>query len=80
MSVKGICVVTSNEFIKSINYINKSGEHPKCDSLIYWDHLVSKKEELGETNWLYIGASTEDQIDGQLSSMKFHDGFVPIIE
>jgi len=80
MSVKGICVVASNDFIKSNNYVNKKGEHPKYDSLIYWDKLVLKKEDLNDNNWLYIGEASEEQKDGQLSSMKFHEGWVPIIE
>jgi len=80
MSIPGGFIAASEDFMKANSYINKNGEHPKLSTIIYWNKLVLNKEELTDDNWLYIGNETEENKKGQLSSMKFHKGVVPIFE
>jgi len=80
MSMMGGFIVVSENFTESENYINKSGEHPDVFSIIYWDNIVLKNEELSDKNWLYIGSSSEKEKEEQLSVMKLCEGTVPIIE
>lgn len=42
-------------FYKSSCFINKKGERPMVFSHIKWSEVVAKKEELSDSNWLYIG-------------------------
>lgn len=80
MSIKGFCVYSTGNFAKSLNYINKKGDHPEILSTIGWDKIVLKKEGLDEKKWLYIGGETEEGIKNQLTILEMHKGFVIISE
>ena len=41
-------------FYKSSCFINKNGESPIVFSHIKWSDVVAKKEELNDSNWLYV--------------------------
>ena len=74
-------IVVSENFTKSENYINKmGGGHPDIFSIIYWDNIALKNEELNDKNWLYIGSSSEKEKEEQLLVMKLRNGTIPIIE
>ena len=80
MSVKGICIITNNIFATATNYIDKNGNHPKHMEAIGWNKLVFKKEELNDSNWLYIGDATKEEKENQLKTMEEHKGWVPIFK
>jgi hypothetical protein len=80
MSIDGICVCSSGNFIKSSSYINKTGEHPSYLSAILWNRLVFKEEELCDNNWLYIGSDSEEDKKNQMQILKMHKGWIPILE
>ena len=75
----GICIVISNAFTKSLDYINIKGEHPEHGSIIYWNKLVFFKDQLNDDNWLYTGDATKEEKESQIYSMESYQGFVPIV-
>jgi len=66
-------------FFSSSNWINKEGSHPEKMSIIKHDKIVCSKEELKDSNWMYIGNEDRELIEDQLWLLKFHDDYVPII-
>ena len=79
MSINGGCVTGKMTFMESSNYLNKDGEHPKHRAVIHAHQLVFEKDQLNDNNWLYIGDATKEEKEGQLGTMRFYRGFVPIL-
>lgn len=68
-------------FLKSSNYINIRGEHPSRMSIVGWDKIVTKKEELKDSNWMYTGKEDSYVVNIQLYLLKIHnDGAIIIKE
>ena len=72
----GRCASSLPTFMITTNYINKNGEHPEHASVIYYNKIVFKKEDLNDNNWLYIGDATEKEKENHFNGMKECEGFI----
>ena len=76
----GRCAGGLQTFMTSSHYINKNGEHPKyLEASIHWDQIVINKEDLTDSNWLYIGDATQEEKESQLWWMREIEGWVWIL-
>lgn len=76
------CPIYCSGFEKSSNYIDMNGNHPAILSCVVYNKVFVNKDisELKENEWLYIGKETKEQIEFQLSELKFHKDFIAIFK